>query len=259
MLLDLLRSLSPEEWHAQTIAKKWKVKDVVAHLLDGNIRNLSTLRDGYFGESPVINSYHDLVDFLNKLNADWVQAMKRVSPAMLITLLEITGPPYYAFYKSLDPYATSGFAVDWAGEATSRNWFHIAREYTEKWLHQQQIRDAVHKPGLMVREYFYPFIDTYMRALPHTYRNMDANPGTSITIIIPGVMGGQWSLQRTAERWESVSTPPVDPAATVTIEPDIAWKLFSKSWRPADVIDRIIMDGDASLGRQALEMVAVMA
>jgi hypothetical protein len=38
MLFSLLRSLTPEEWQAQTIAKKWKVKDVVAHLLDGNIR-----------------------------------------------------------------------------------------------------------------------------------------------------------------------------------------------------------------------------
>ena len=77
-LIDLLESLDKEEWNKQTIAKLWTVKDVVAHLLDGNIRILSNLRDRYQGERPVINSYQDLLDYLNQLNAEWVQAMKRV-------------------------------------------------------------------------------------------------------------------------------------------------------------------------------------
>ncbi|MEJ7682555.1 MAG: hypothetical protein WKG06_32810 [Segetibacter sp.] len=28
----------------------------------------------------------------------------------------------------------------WAGEKKSKNWFHIAREYTEKWHHQMSSR-----------------------------------------------------------------------------------------------------------------------
>ena len=38
LLLQLLRSLTPDEWNAPTIARLWKVKDIAAHLLDGNIR-----------------------------------------------------------------------------------------------------------------------------------------------------------------------------------------------------------------------------
>ena len=44
-LIELLESLTPEEWHKQTVAKLWKVKDVASHLLDGNIRTLSIQRD----------------------------------------------------------------------------------------------------------------------------------------------------------------------------------------------------------------------
>ena len=33
-LIDLLQSLSSEEWNLQTIAPRWKVRDVAAHLLD---------------------------------------------------------------------------------------------------------------------------------------------------------------------------------------------------------------------------------
>ncbi|WP_341840659.1 maleylpyruvate isomerase N-terminal domain-containing protein [Chitinophaga caseinilytica] len=54
-LSELLRSLTPEEWQAQTVAKLWKVKDVAAHLLDSNICILSILRDGYFGEQADIH------------------------------------------------------------------------------------------------------------------------------------------------------------------------------------------------------------
>src|SRR5687768_2964606 len=85
-LIELLKSLSQEEWAMQTIAKLWTVKDVAAHLLDGNIRILSMLRDEYQGEKATISSQQDLIDYLNGLNADWVKAMKRVSPKMLILL-----------------------------------------------------------------------------------------------------------------------------------------------------------------------------
>ena len=33
MLIQLLEELSPEDWDKQTIAPKWKVKDVAVHLL----------------------------------------------------------------------------------------------------------------------------------------------------------------------------------------------------------------------------------
>ena|SRR6218665_2666751 len=148
-LFDFLKSFTAEEWKKQTIAKRWNVKDIAAHLLDGNIRILSILRDNHFGEQPVIHSNQDLIDFLNRLNADWVKAMKRLSPQMLIFLLELTSRPFCEYLKSLNPFDKAVFAVDWAGEAESKNWMEIAREYTEKWLHQQQIRDAVGKPGLM--------------------------------------------------------------------------------------------------------------
>src|ERR1700759_3962293 len=106
-LMELLRSLTPDEWQMQTIAKQWLVKDVVAHLLDGNARILSILRDHHFGEQPKIKSYQDLVDFLNGLNADWVKAMKRLSPQLLILLHQATGKSFCDYFKTLDPFDKS--------------------------------------------------------------------------------------------------------------------------------------------------------
>ena len=258
-LLSLLKSLGEEDWNKQTIAKLWKVKDVVAHLLDGNIRALSIIRDNHHGEKPTINSYRDLVDFLNRLNADWVKAMKRVSPEMLIMLHEVTGPLYCDFYKSLDPDDKSAFSVAWAGESESKNWMHIAREYTEKFLHQQQIRDAVNKPGLMTREFYYPFIDIFMLALPHTYGDTGASTGTTIKVTVTSEIGGSWFLVREESNWKLTEEITQNPTSTVTIDPNTAWKLFSKSWRPEQVKEKVLIEGDQKLGEVALTMVSAMA
>ena len=40
-LIELLRSLAPEDWEKQTLAPKWKVKDVAAHLLDTQVRKMA--------------------------------------------------------------------------------------------------------------------------------------------------------------------------------------------------------------------------
>lgn len=258
-LITLLKSLTPDDWQKQTIAKLWTVKDVVAHLLDTNLRTLSMLRDNHFGEQADINSHQDLVDFLNQLNADWVKAMKRVSPQMLIALHEATGKTFCDYLLSLDPFDKALLAVDWAGESESKNWMAIAREYTEKWLHQQQIRDAVQQPGLMTRELFYPFMNIFMLALPHTYRSVTAADGTVVKVTITSDIGGSWFLLHTTGKWNLTKEESAKPATEIIMDPDIAWKLFSKSLRPEQVKEKITIDGDKVLGETALTMISVMA
>ncbi len=260
LLIELLKSLTEDEWNAQTVARLWKVKDVASHLLDGNLRGVSMSRDGYFGEkvSPV-NSFQELVTFLNKLNLSWTNATKRLSPQVLIELLETTGEQYSAHLQTLNPDENALFSVAWAGQEISPNWFHIAREYTEKFLHQQQIRDAVNKSGIMTRELFYPFIDIMMYAFPHTFKDTVLDEGTIISIIVSTAIGGQWNIVRTKTGWKLNKDNIQTSDARIMIDPDTAWKLFSKSWTPQMVSDKVEITGNRELGEQALRLVAVMA
>jgi hypothetical protein len=259
-LLELLKSLSEEEWQAQTVAKHWKVKDVVAHLLDGNLRTLSIQRDDYVGEKPEnIHSYQDLVDWLNQLNADWVKASKRLSPTVLTMLHELTGKAVSDYYCSLDLHAKAIFSVAWAGEEESENWFHLSREYMEKWLHQQQIRDAVNKPGILTPEYFLPFLHSSFRALPHTFRFVEAKDGTCLRIRIDVVAEESWYLLREHQGWSVSRTAPAKPSAMLHINANAAWKLFSKSWIAADARPFIKISGDVMLAEKALSLVSFMA
>ncbi|WP_046244627.1 maleylpyruvate isomerase N-terminal domain-containing protein [Hymenobacter terrenus] len=260
-LTEILRSLSPADWQRPTLARQWTVKDVAAHLLDGNLRTLSMLRDEYFGEAPEdASTYGGIVSFLNRLNADWVRAARRLSPTVLIELLAQSGAEYTAFLASLDPFAPAAFAVGWAGETESVNWFHIARDYTEKWHHQQQIHEAVGGPGLLTKELFGPFIETLMRGLPHAYREVVAPVGTVVQVRIDTSIGGVWQLVKATEMWQL--QPPVAgaaPAAEVALSPEVAWQLFTKGLSPSEAKPHARLWGDQALGEAALHLLAVMA
>lgn len=260
-LIELLRTIPPDDWNRPTVCRGWSVKDIASHLLDGNFRRIALNRDSYQSpEKPVIESYQDLVDHLNQLNADWVKATKRLSPALLIELLEQTGHQVYEAFRQLPPHENAIFPVGWAGEETSENWFDIAREYTERWHHQQQIRLAVDRPGnLMSALLYHPLLDTFMRALPHTYRNTPAPEGSLVQVTVMGEGGGIWQMLRLSNTWQLVEpTVETQPTGSVDIDGTIAWRLFTKGISRKDAQSFVRISGDRELAGIILNMVAVM-
>ena len=260
-LIKFLKKLKEEDWNAQTIAPKWKVKDVAVHLLDGNLRTLSMLRDNYYGESTVaINSYDDLINYLNQLNADWVKAMKRLSPKTIIDLLDSSGKEYCNFIESLDPFDKATFSVGWAGENESKNWFHIAREYTEKWHHQQQMRLAVGKDKKLLKEkWFLPYLDTSVRALPHHYRNTVGNKNDLIQFVFKGKNDKEWFLKWQNNTWNLITEATVKPTCIVKIDDKVAWRIFTKGIEKDVALSQSEVSENRILGEPIFNMVAVMA
>ena len=259
LLIDFLENLSIKEWELPTIAAKWKVKDVAVHLLDGNLRTLSMLRDNYYGEQAEVNSYRDLVAFLNQLNADWVQATRRLSPKVIIDLLKSSGKEYCDYLKSLDPHEKAVFSVAWAGENESQNWFHIAREYTEKWHHQQQIRLATGKGGLLLEEdWYFPYLDTSVRALPHHYQSLDGEKGEAIKFVFRGKKDKVWFLKYD-ESWELFTYLKEKPTSEVIIKDEVAWRIFTKGIKKGDAIENSEIKGKKVLGLKVFDMLAIMA
>jgi uncharacterized protein (TIGR03083 family) len=260
-LTALLRALSPADWEQPTLAPQWRVRDVALHLLDGNLRTLSMLRDGHFGGAgPASPAYADVVGYLNRLNNEWVAAGQRLSPATLAWLLELSGPAYCAYISSLPPFEVAAFPVAWAGEETSLNWFHVAREYTEKWHHQQQIRQAVgQEAALFAPELYQPFLSTCLRALPHHYRQVPAPVGSVVELVITGAGGGTWYLQRAETSWELGTDYTGPVAAHITLEGEVAWRLFTKSLPREQAALHLQAAGDMALTEPLYSLVTVMA
>jgi uncharacterized protein (TIGR03083 family) len=259
-LLDLLRSLTASEWEAQTVAPAWNVKDVAAHLLDTHLRRLSMARDGYRAEpAPMLSSPADLVAFVNRLNREGVAMYRRLSPQVLISMMEVASRQAAEYFASLDPFGRAAIGVSWAGEETSLNWFDTAREFTERWHHQQQIRLATGRPGIMTRELYYPVLDCFMRALPFAYRDQPGETGTHARFNVAGDCGGSWFLQREDGSWRLTALPSGPKASETTIPQEIAWRIFTKGIDAASAAEQVAVEGDRTLGFHILRTVAVVA
>ncbi len=258
-LIELLRALRVEEWQAQTVSPRWKVRDVAAHLLDTQLRKLSLVRDDCVPEMPAASSPFDLAALINRLNREGVAVYGRLSPPILIELMELASRRSVEFHQSLDPFAEAVFPVSWAGEEVSRNWFDTAREFTERWHHQQQIRLATGRPGIMTPELYHPVLDCFLRALPHAYRSVPAEKGTLLRVDIAGDCGGTWRLLREADHWRLVAASPIAPACRVSIPQEIAWRIFTKGIDRTAADAQTRVEGDRRVAEPVLSMVAIVA
>ena len=202
-LLALLRALSAEDWQRPTVAGRWLVRDVAAHLLDGDLRKIAVYRDGHFLplDTPM-PSAADLLRFINGVNASGVEFAQRLSPRLIADLLEVTGGWVTSLVTSLPLHGRSIFPVSWAGEDESENWMDTGREYTERWHHQMQIRDAVGAPLVLLQpRWMTPLLNIAVCAWPPAYAGVVAPPGTAVQFEVTGDTTGTWSIVAGDSGW----------------------------------------------------------
>ena len=174
----------------------------------------------------------DLFDRASSEAADWWESQSLSSPAL--------------------------FGVSWAGEQTSLNWMDIGREFTELWHHQQQVRMAVGADALGDPRYLRSVLALGVRALPHTYRYIEAEPGANLVIEITGDSGGYWTLTRHADRWTLADGAAVAPAAHVRIGDDDAWQLLFNALTDEKAAELATVSGRAELARPLLRARSVI-
>jgi hypothetical protein len=259
---ELLAGFSDEDWQRPTIHAARSVKDLTAHLLHGSLRRVTGMRDHYHRAVGPFTNAAELTAFIQRDNRDFMQGMAGISPAILRELLERYDREATELLERGDPDAP-GLGVVWAGEWSSPRWFDLAREYTEKWHHQQQLRDAVGAPALDQPALLAPVYETFARGLPHAYAGFAAAEGTRIAVAIDAPADVGWTLRRSEGAWQLWSG--LDPSAAVTLRfpAALAWRLWTRGRGASEVRGAIRVDGRLEGGGDALEpalaFVAIMA
>jgi hypothetical protein len=258
-LMDLLRRLEPEDWLRPTVAGSWRVRDVAAHLIDGQMRRLSLHRDGHApAPDRDLSEYADLVDFLNELNASWVEAMQRVSTGLLLDMLDTAGRQLAEFVVDLNPRAPAPLAVAWAGEEASENWFDIGRDYTELWHHQAQIRLAVNAMPLDQERWLHPLLALSVRGVPRSLGGIRRTSGTEVVLCLEGEAGGTWSAVSGDIGWRLFQGRGATAAAEVVLPADEAWRVFFNAISAEEARALARCSGDPELCDAVLETRSVM-
>lgn len=254
-LLDLLAGLDPSSWGAPTPCPAWSVHELAVHLVHDDLRRLSGDRDGHEGPWIDAASLDELVAGLDAVNERWVATMApTLSPRLTVELLEWLDAPTRAHLLGLPPDAATG-AVLWAGPGPHPNWLDVAREYTERWIHQQQLREAVDRPGLDDATFVAPIVETFARALPVTLP--PAPDGNQVVVGVSGTVERSWSLARSADGWRFVD-PSDDADASLTLPAEVFWR------RAVRAIDRertqahAHVTGDARLVAPVLDLRAAI-
>jgi hypothetical protein len=114
-------------------------------------------------------------------------------------------------------------------------------------------------PPLTASEWLRPVLDTFLRALPHTYRNVKAAEGTRVVFEIRGEAGGEWTLVREAAGWILYTGAPVEAECRVVMDQDTAWRRMTKGLTAEEALARIDIAGDSSLGEPVAGMLSIMA
>lgn len=257
-LVELLSSLDVTEWDLPTIAPQWRVRDVAAHLLDTALRKLSGGRDNCRVEKVNVNTHQDVIALVNRLNHEGVTVYRRLSPPVLTQLMQLVCNQTADFYESLDPFTPAAIGVSWAGEMSSLVWFDNARELTERWHHQEQIRLATNRPSIMTPRLYASVLDTFLRGLPHAYKDVATATGTALLVEISGDCGGQWCLLRSQGTWGFTSDLPSVIASHIIIPQSIAWRLFTKGIDRESARAQLTLFGDQALAEHVLQLVAIV-
>ena len=255
-LLDLLTGLGADEWDRPTAAAPWAVRDVVAHLVGDDVGRLSRSRDRHV--APAARPHESLPELVHRLNHEWVTAAARISPVLLVDLLRTTTPQVMDFWQRVDLGAL-GEPVSWAGPGAAPVWLDGARDFTEDWVHQQQIRRALGRPGADEPAMVHAVLETFVRAVPYTLDRRAPAPGDGapLTVHVPGPAGGTWTWRPSGKGW--IWTRRAVPATTsVTLGADDLWKVCVRMIEPAEAAARAEVHGDAHLADAVLHTVSVI-
>jgi uncharacterized protein (TIGR03083 family) len=246
-LVGVLRSLTSDDWLRPTVATAWRVRDLVAHLLDTALRRLSLHRDGAISKIEPATSA-DLVALINELNATWVRSAARLSPRVLTDLYARASMELADFMETLNLTDNAILPVSWAGPSWSEQWLDIGREFTEVWHHGAQIRDAVGAGPFSDARWLRAVLAIAMHALPHAYRGVRGRPGLAVVVDITGAASGTWTLLKQSDgAWDIETGRRCAGTMTATMTDETAWRLLFNGLQPSAAEARIHVDGDPAL------------
>lgn len=245
-LLDLLAGLDDEKWQHPSVATDWTVKGLALHLLDDDLGWLSRGRDGDNSGRLGPGETGGFVAALDAKNQRWIDGAEGLSRPVVIGLLEWVGAQMDDYYADVDLMGEG--RVAWASDGPIPQWFDIAQDFTERWVHQMQIRETLDRVEGYRDEWLPEVMATLMWAVPHQFRAAATGPAC---IGIDVASAGTWSLTSTSDgRWDLSTEAPNRTDASLTLAADAGWHWLTGApvtaddyeWDgPEDLLDALLV------------------
>ena len=245
-LIDLLPTLSDDDWSRPTDLPGWSVHDVAAHLahleavLAGHDTGRPPTREA--SQSPSSDYTQAGVDArIDRSPAELIEELRQGVEARAEELRDLPDP-------SAKPDTTPG-GVDWTWETLLRN------RAIDIWAHEQDIRRAVERPGSLGSGGAQVTTHSFAAGMPFVLGKRVAPPaGTSVVWRITGDVPLDIGAI-IGDDGRAASAVVDDPTATLTLTNE-AFTVLGAGRRTPDQVD-VQVDGDAELGRAVLDAMAL--
>jgi uncharacterized protein (TIGR03083 family) len=248
----LLRSLSDEDWGRPTDLAGWDVRAVAAHLahleseLAGNEQEQVQVPELPHITSPM-GYYTEMGPIARR---DWTtqQIVDELEAAAATRLAELReNPP--ADGSGTPPRTPGGIGWDWSTLLSNR--------VVDVWMHEQDIRRAVGRPGAMDSPGAEHTVSVFARAFGYTVGKRVAPPaGTSVVLDVTGLRPVHLAVQVDDSGRATPSGTAAD-AADVALTMDLeTYVVLAGGRRGAEDVD-VRVSGDHDLGRRVLAAMAV--
>ena len=244
--------LSEREWKLPTDLAGWTVQDNLAHLI-GTERMLQGLP-----AAEHLTEYSDHVkNPIGQFNESEIAARRPLSGAEVLSewndLAELRAKTLRA--ADDDYYAQP--AMTPTGPGTVADFLHI--RVLDCWIHEQDMRRAVDRPGHLGGAAAEHTIDRLLRTIPIVVGKRAATPeGKAVVIDITGDVPRHIACEVTGGRAAVVDAPSAEPLATVTLDSEAFIVLATGRRSAADIANRIDLAGDHELGRRVVDNLNMM-
>jgi uncharacterized protein (TIGR03083 family) len=246
---DLLAELDDAEWRLPSPLPGWSVQDNVAHIV-----GTEAMLSGEAGPEVEIDrdvNTHVRND-IGAFNEQWVESLRPVPPnEVLSRFRELTGARLAALERmSDDEWNAESFTP--AGMDTYGRFMQI--RVFDCWLHEQDIRDAVGRPGHETGLAVDVVLDEMATALGFVVgKKAGATAGQSVTFALSdgGAVVRQLHVE-VGERANVVHALSGPPTVRLTMPIGVMTRRCAGRVGPDDLLDQVVINGDRALASKIL-------
>ena len=253
---ELCDGLSEEEWKTPTECPGWTVQDQVSHLAGSETGILGDPDPDHSpSEEALAHTRSDqgrhneiVVDFRRPWAGAQVLSDFRAKTARRVEFLRSRSDDEFAaeMQTPVGPAPMSEF---------------ISIRIMDAWVHEQDIRRAVNRPGHYDSPAAAHALNRVIRAMPFVAaRRAQAPDGATVVIDISGSAGRVISIEVDGGRGREADTVPESPTVRVALDDETFGCLGCGRWDPDEVLrsGRVSIEGDSALGESIVRQMNIM-
>ncbi|MAM65996.1 MAG: hypothetical protein CL702_06385 [Chloroflexi bacterium] len=251
---ELCSNLEDGEWGTPTDCPGWSVQDQLSHLVGSECRLLGRPTPDHVPEET-----GHVKNDIGQSNEVLVGARRSLSGGKVLEeFREVTGQRL-AILRGMTESDFDEETDTPIGRALVRDL--LAIRIFDAWVHEQDIRRALGKPGHMDGAVARHAMDRMVTAMPYVLgRKVQPEDGTGVVMNINGLAGRVFAIAMQGNRANLVPSIPLPATVSFNMDLETFACLACGRWEPRDVLDKglVRIHGDQALGETIVEQLNFM-